>query len=52
MSEKNEKRTAKIYMKVLPSVKAAAEEIAEKQGRTLSNYIETLLKQDAERHKK
>ena len=39
-----EKRTEKIYMKVLPSVKAMAAERAAEEGRTLSNYIENLIK--------
>lgn len=44
-----EKRTDKIYMKVLPSVKAMAAERAAEEGRTLSNYIENLIKEDFER---
>lgn len=48
MNEK-EKRTERINMKVLPSVKAMAEETAEKEGRTLSNYIEALIREDYER---
>lgn len=44
-----EKRTAYIQMKVLPSVKAMAVESAEKAGRTMSNYIENLIKEDYER---
>ena len=39
-----EKRTERINMKVLPSLKAAAEAQATAEGRTLSNYIETLIR--------
>ena len=39
-----EKRTSHIHMKILPSVKAMAEERAYAEGRTLSNYIENLIK--------
>ena len=39
-----EKRTERINMKVLPSLKAAAEAQAIAEGRTLSNYIETLIR--------
>lgn len=38
-----EKRTERINMKVLPSLKAKAQEMAEKDGRTLSNFIEVLI---------
>ncbi len=44
-----EKRTDKIYMKILPSVKEMAAERAAEEGRTLSNYIENLIKKDFER---
>lgn len=47
-----EKRTAYIQMKVLPSVKSMAVESAEKAGRTMSNYIENLIKEDYERSTK
>ena len=40
-----EKRTEHINMKVLPSVKRIAEEDAAKDGRTLSNYIEMLIRE-------
>lgn len=45
----NEKRTERISMKILPSVKAMAEENAKEEGRTMSNYIETLIKTDYEK---
>lgn len=44
-----EKRTSIIHMKVLPSVKAAAEEKAAAKGRTLSNYIENLIVKDTKK---
>lgn len=44
-----EKRTSIIHMKVLPSVKAAAEEKAAAEGRTLSNYIENLIVKDTKK---
>lgn len=47
-----EKRTERIYMKVLPSVKAAAEQRAAEEGRSVSNYIEGLIKKDIERNSK
>lgn len=43
-----EKRTDKIYMKILPSVKAMAAERAAAEGRSVSNYIEALIKKDYE----
>lgn len=49
MTEK-EKRTERINMKVLPSVKKIAEKNAAAEGRTLSNYIEKLI-QEAEKAK-
>lgn len=44
-----EKRTEHINMKVLPSIKRIAEKNAESDGRSLSNYIEKLIKDDDER---
>lgn len=41
-----EKRTEKIYMKILPSIKAMARDMAAADGRTMSNYIETLILND------
>ena len=43
-----EKKTERIMMKITPSLKAAAQEAAEEEGRTLSNYIESLIKRDLE----
>lgn len=45
-----EKRSERISMKVLPSVKAEAEKRAAEEGRTLSNYIERLIKEDVKRN--
>lgn len=44
-----EKRTEHINMKVLPSIKRIAEKNAEADGRSLSNYIEQLIRNDEER---
>lgn len=41
-----EKRTARINLKIRPSLKAEAEKHARDQGRTLSNYIELLITRD------
>lgn len=41
-----EKATERIYMKIKPSVKTAAEKKAEKENRTLSKYIEWLIIKD------
>ena len=46
---KKEKRTEYIHMKVLPSIKRIAEKNAESDGRSLSNYIEKLIRDDEER---
>lgn len=45
MAEK-EKKTDHIMMKIQPSLKAKAVERASEQGRSLSNYIEWLIKED------
>lgn len=44
-----EKRSAIITMKVQPSLKAKAEAKAEEQGRSLSNYIESLIRADVDK---
>ncbi|MGI6169913.1 MAG: hypothetical protein ACOYI4_09515 [Christensenellales bacterium] len=46
-----EKRTERIYIKIFPSVKEGAKRLAENEGRSLSNYIETLLTREIERTK-
>lgn len=43
-----EKRTERINMKVLPSIKKIAEKNAAEEGRTLSNYIEKLIREAEE----
>lgn len=43
-----EKRTERINMKVLPSIKKLAEKNAREEGRTLSNYIEKLIREAEE----
>lgn len=45
-AENREKRTERIYMKILPSLKEGAEKQAAIEGRSLSNYIEKLIKED------
>ena len=47
----NEKRTDKINMKIAPSLKQKAQERADQEGRSLSNYIEWLIIQDIEKNK-
>ena len=42
----DERRTARINMKVLPSIKEMAEAKSASEGRTLSNYIERLIIKD------
>lgn len=44
-----EKRTDRLYMKIRPSVKAAAEKRAAEEGRSLSNYIEVLIIKDSKK---
>lgn len=46
-----EKRTERINTRVLPSIKAMAEQMAASDGRTLSNYIENLILEDFEERK-
>ena len=41
-----EKRTERLNTRVLPSIKAMAEQMAASDGRTLSNYIENLILND------
>lgn len=43
-----EKRTERINMKVLPNIKKLAEKNAQEEGRTLSNYIEKLIREAEE----
>lgn len=46
-----EKRTEFIQMKIAPSLKKAAQERAEEEGRSLSNYIERLILKDLKESK-
>lgn len=51
MSEWNaERRTDRVQIKISPSLKDAAKTRADEDGRTLSNYIENLIKADIEAH--
>lgn len=44
-----EKKTEYIMMKATPSFKARAKALADEEGRSLSNYIEWLINNDAKR---
>lgn len=46
-----EKRTSHIHVKIAPSVKAAAQNLASNSERTLSNYIEHLLLNEIEKER-
>lgn len=46
-----EKRTDRINMKITPSLKEKAQERADEEGRSLSNYIEWLIQKDVEENK-
>ena len=51
MSDWNaERRTDRIQIKISPSLKEAAKARADEEGRTLSNYIESLIRADVEAH--
>ena len=45
-------KTERIHIKIEPSIKAKAQELAEAEGRTLSNYIIQLLKAEIEKNAK
>jgi len=47
-----DKRTAHIHLKTTPRIKEAATELAAKEGRTLSNFIESLLVEQIQKNKK
>ena len=47
-----DKRTAHIHLKTTPGIKKAATELAAKEGRTLSNFIESLLVEQIQKKKK
>jgi len=45
-------KTERLYVRIDEDLKVKAQEVADKENRTLSNYIETLIKEDlAERRK-
>lgn len=46
-----ERRTVLIQMKISPSLKEKAQKRADQEGRSLSNYIEWLIKKDLEKNK-
>lgn len=47
-----EKRTGRLMTKIQPSLKEAAEQAAAEDGRSLSNYVEWLIKQDLKNRSK
>lgn len=47
-----EKKSEYITMKVTPAFKARAKALADEEGRSLSNYIEWLINNDAKRREK
>lgn len=47
-----EKKSEYITMKVTPAFKARAKALADEEGRSLSNYIERLINNDAKRREK
>lgn len=49
---KTERKSEFITMKVAPSFKARAKALADEEGRSLSNYIEWLINNDAKRREK
>ena len=46
--KETETRTERLTMLIAPSLKERAQAEAERQGRTLSNYVERLILQDLE----
>jgi hypothetical protein len=46
-----ELKTALLVLRIKPSARAMAEVVAERQGRSLSNYVERLIVADSERSK-
>lgn len=47
-----EKRTERVALRIASSIKIAATELATKNGRSLSNYIEMLLREKINENKK
>ena len=48
---KKEKKTEIVYMKILPSTKEKIKIMAEEDSRSMSNFIERLIKEEWERRK-
>ena len=46
----SELKTATLMIKIKPSIKRKAERRAAAEGRSLANYIERLIEEDAKRH--
>ena len=47
-----EKKTERVAVRMTPTLKAAATEIAARENRTLSNFIESLLVEQIQKNKK
>jgi hypothetical protein len=47
---KQETREAAMHVRLRPSVKAAAERLAQEYGRSLANWLERLIEAEAARH--
>ncbi|WP_456077944.1 hypothetical protein [Mogibacterium diversum] len=47
-----EKKTERVSVRMTPTLKAAATEIAASENRTLSNYIESLIVEQVQKIKK
>lgn len=45
-------KTDRLYIRITPEMKEALQEIAAADGRSLSNYIENLLRREIEQSKK
>jgi predicted HicB family RNase H-like nuclease len=45
-----ETREAAMHVRVRPSVKAAAERLAQEDGRSLANWLQRLIEAEAARH--
>lgn len=43
-------KTDRLYIRIAPEMKEALQELAAADGRSLSNYIENLLRREIERH--
>ena len=42
-------KTERIYLRVTPELKAKLQDLADAENRTISNYIENLIKQEIEK---